>query len=141
MVGRVDAGGSAMGSGLRKALAVACLLAGVFAMHGLTSQHDALLAARDTMAGQPEIAHHVDAAGHEKAQLVRIAAAGDADDHPEDLCLAVMTALALALAGVAIRRWSVATDNRRLTAILGWYPQIWPFWVSPSLSKLCVLRI
>ncbi|MGW5193406.1 DUF6153 family protein [Kribbella sp. NPDC004138] len=137
----MNAGGSVMGSGLIKALTVVCLLAGVFAMHGLTSQHDALLAARHTTAGRPGIAHHAEAAGHERAQIVRIAAAGDADDHPEDLCLAVMTVLALALAGVAVRRWSVVTGNRRLAATIGVHPLSWPPWVPLSLSRLCVLRI
>ncbi|WP_165547276.1 DUF6153 family protein [Kribbella sindirgiensis] len=137
----MTAGGCGMRSGLGRALTVICLLAGVFAMHGLTSQHDAMLAVRHTLSGQVGVAHHADSpvtVGTVGASVVPVS---DADSHSEDLCLAIMTALALALAGTAVRRLMAAASNRDFSALPGLHPPNRPPWISPSLSKLCVLRI
>ena len=74
------------------------------------------------------------------AQPVSVEASPEADEHPEDLCLAVVTALALALAGVALRHWLVVAGNRRLAIFPSLRLPSRPPSIPPSLSKLCVLR-
>ena len=124
MVGGVTAGGCGMRWGLRRALTVICLLAGVFAMHGLTSQHDAMLAVRHTLSGHVGVAHHADSPDTvgTAGGAATVVPVSDGGSHPEDLCLAIMTALAFALAGTAVRRLMAAAGNRNFSAVLGPHP-------------------
>ncbi|MFC0626342.1 DUF6153 family protein [Kribbella deserti] len=146
-----------MRSGLLKALITVCLLAGVFAMHGLTSNHnvampvplsaapvspDVTVVAHDHHAAVVADGHHVAAvAVADGKRGVEVVPAGH-EHVMGDVCLAMLTLLALAI--VALLAWRslrvfhpaqmVPVATRRIA------PGPAPPWLQPSLSKLCVLR-
>jgi hypothetical protein len=139
---------------LRRALGVLALVAGVFAMHGLTADHEVAMASMHSPASAVMPAEHAPAPAHvmehrvvlpialiDAFDRVEIAAAGE----PHGMvgtCLAVLTGLLLLLALVL-----------GLRNLLAWRPVVplmpaqrlmlsdrAPPWLAPSLSKLCVLR-
>ncbi|MFG1812530.1 hypothetical protein ACGFIF_02100 [Kribbella sp. NPDC049174] len=155
---------------LIRALIAVCLLAGVFVMHGLTGNHDAAAALTATpqpaaagpasvhqAAEQPSAhsAHRVpdspSAAGQFEPTPIDAAARSEITVRPAedghghamgDVCLAMLTALALAIAGALASRILRTT---RPVVRLG--PRLTPLaagpsppWLQPTLSKLCVLR-
>lgn len=155
-------------SGLIRALIAVCLLAGVFAMHGLTGNHDATAAL--TPAAEPAAAPTA-ASMHPAPQLSVHAAHRRPDSPPSaaaplspaplpldgvtvqpahnghghtmgDVCLAMLTALALAIAG-ALASHSLRTTRPVIRFRSGLTPMAMgpsPPWLQPTLSKLCVLR-
>jgi hypothetical protein len=158
-------------SGLHRALIVVWLLAGVFAMHGLTGNHDSVAlthaahpAAATPDTDQPRWQASLHATAHRApagnppaaAAAVNLAAADPVplsgitvrpaqEGHAHamgDVCLAMLTALALAIAGALVSRSLRATRPVvRLRA--GLVPMITgpsPPWLQPTLWKLCVLR-
>ncbi|GAB2637227.1 hypothetical protein [Kribbella swartbergensis] len=157
-------------SGLIRAVVAVCLLAGVFAMHGLTGNHDAAAlthaaqppaAALQSMhqATQPpagHAAHHLSdgpsvtagslgSAAYEAVILsgVTVQPAQDGHGHAMgDVCLAMLTALALVIvAALASRSLRTTHPVVRRRAGRTWYaagPS--PPWAQPTLSKLCILR-
>jgi hypothetical protein len=149
-----------IGSGLVKALIAACLLAGVFTMHGLTGNHDAAMALvhqPPTQVGVPSSHESVGVPhSHESAARSDVPALavglpvvefGPYEDHGhihsmEDVCLAMLVALLLALV-VAVALRSSATAHPAVLAaapvrVIADGPS--PPWRRPILSKLCVLR-
>lgn len=159
------------GWGLVKALIAVCLLAGVIAMHGLTGSHDAAMAlphhppavaqlpaahpaevvnaaARSPEVGKP---HSHGPAGHTAVPALPsgqpVVEIGPYDDHGhihsmEDVCLAMLVALLLALvAALALRSLAIAHPAVLAAApvrVVADGPS--PPWHRPTLSKLCVLR-
>ena len=157
-----------------RALIVVCLLAGVFAMHGLTGSHDATVAVShrtpltvSTQAAMHQApwqsAHHAivhrmspanesaTAARSSQASPVYAGTAVDAAIAPAshghlhamgDVCLAMLTALALAMVAALAVRGLQMTHPVVLPSLA--VPSIArtpsPPWLQPSLSKLCVLR-
>jgi hypothetical protein len=149
-------------SGLTRVLAVLGVAAGVFAMHGLTGNHDAAMAAAHMNPAPRAIAipttdHHtsvqadnvhasavpamerLDDAGH----VINGALKPAGDGHTMgSACIAVLTALVLLLALALALRSLLAWRRVPLIAqparpvVTGRSPP----WVVPSLSKLCVLR-
>ena len=138
------------GALLLRLLGVLGVVAGVFAMHGLTAHHDAAMAT-PTHAGMqhsvvPEAMDHrhqvaLPIALVDAFDRVVIAPAGEQHGMAE-ACMAVLTGLLLLLALV------LALRN-----LLAWRPVLLvapaervvlsersPPWLTPSLSKLCVLR-
>ena len=133
-------------SGLVKALIAACLLAGVFTMHGLTSNHDAAMPLIHQPIAQPApMAHH--AAVPAPSVGLPVVEIGPYEDHGhihsmEDVCLAMLVALLLALV-VALALRSLLTAHPVVLAavpirVVADGPS--PPWRRPILSKLCVLR-
>jgi hypothetical protein len=157
---------------LIRVLIAVCLLAGVFAMHGLTGNHDAaaaLTATTQPTAAEPasvqlaaeqpsaHATHHVPdrpavAAGQQPQPTpvdaaarsdITVRSAEDGHGHAMgDVCLAMLTALALVIAGALASRslrtiHPVVRLGSRLTPIAAG-PS--PPWLQPTLSKLCVLR-
>jgi len=160
-----------------RALIAVCLLAGVFAMHGLTGNHDAAMALTHQMPATPanpttqpathqapsQSAHraavHQVTAGNESAAAapsshsapthteapVRTAIESGSDGHLHaigDVCLAMLTALALAMIAALGARGLLAAYAVALPGLV--LPSIArgpsPPWLRPTLSKLCVLR-
>jgi hypothetical protein len=154
-----------------RALIAVCLLAGVFAMHGLTGNHDAIAALTPTpqpvtagpasmhqTAQQPSVhvAHRMPdipsaAAGQLRSAPVDAVPVRDLTMRPAqdghghamgEVCLAMLTALALAIAGaLASRRLRSTRPVVRLgsrLSLIATGPS--PPWLQPTLSKLCVLR-
>jgi hypothetical protein len=131
-------------SGLIRALIAVWLLAGVFAMHGLTGNHEVALAT--THAIMPPHGEEHAAATHQmpvSSNEVTVQTAPDGHDHSMgDVCLAMLTVLALAIIGALAARSLLAAHPVVLrtptphvvTAGLS------PPWAQPSLSRLCVLR-
>jgi len=141
---------SRRGALLLRLLGVLGVVTGVFAMHGLTAHHDA---AMPTMHAAPQMqADHsaVAQAKHEVALPIalvdafdRVAIAPSAEQHGMvSACVAVLTGLLLLRALVLALR-----------SLLAWRPVLLvapaqrvvlsersPPWLTPSLSKLCVLR-
>ncbi|HEY0692369.1 MAG TPA: DUF6153 family protein [Kribbella sp.] len=152
-------------SGLTRALAVLGVLAGVFAMHGLTGNHDAAMAdphlGSASSAAGPAADHRmgpVDEMGSsspvgpmgglgEKAAVssaaTHVAFIPASDEHVmAGACVAVLTGLVLLLTLLLGLRSLLAWRPVQLTA-----PAVHPMltersppWLVPSLSKLCVLR-
>ncbi|WP_145806711.1 DUF6153 family protein [Kribbella amoyensis] len=150
-----------------KALVVVCVLAGVFAMHGLTGSHDAAMALghempAPSMAGRsvadigavapmshgdpavpgvnPAVADVPPSAGV-GVELT----ASDGDGHLHGLgevCLAMLAALSLALVAALVSRSLVAAYpvEMALPVTRLAIDGALPPWRRPSLSKLCVLR-
>lgn len=151
-----------IGSGLVKALIAACLLAGVFTMHGLTGNHDAAMALvhqPSTLAGVPHsdestqlgVPHSHESAPHTGVPALPagqpVVEIGPFEDHGhihsmEDVCLAMLAALLLALVVAVALRSSVTAHPAVLAAapvrVDADGPS--PPWRRPTLSKLCVLR-
>ncbi|MEU4393384.1 hypothetical protein [Kribbella sp. NPDC023855] len=173
-----------IGSGLLKALIAACLLAGVFTMHGLTGNHDAAMALvhqlptqvgvqhsdGSTQVGVPHsdestlvgashshgstqvgLPHSDESAPHTGVPVLAVGQAvveiGPFEDHGhihsmEDVCLAMLVALLLALVVAVALRSSVTAHPAVLAAapvrVVADGPS--PPWRRPTLSKLCVLR-
>lgn len=150
-------------SRLTQALAVLGVLAGVFAMHGLTGNHDVTMvdpqltalssATEDSSAGHPmaslEPSSSKQAIALGAALSMVPAAAQKAvvsvDEHQHmmaDACLAMLTALVLLLALLLGLRSLLAWRAAELVVpaerpvLTGRSPP----WLVPSLSKLCVLR-
>jgi hypothetical protein len=153
--------GGMLRSGVTRAVAVLGVVAGVFAMHGLTGNHDAAMAAAHLNvapramvlpAGDQQMDHPVPAptamilaqsaekpAGEKQPTIAPLA-----EHHSMGgACLAVLTGLVLlltlALALRSLLAWRPVelfgpTDRPVLTGRS-------PPWLVPSLSKLCVLRI
>jgi len=155
-------GSSVWWSGLTRVLAVLGVAAGVFAMHGLTGNHDAAMAAAHMNPAPRAIAvpatdHHTsDQVDNVPASAVaamdRLDEAGQVitgvltpSGHGHTMagaCVAVLTALVLLLALVLALRSLLSWRQVPLIA-----PTVRPVvtgrsppWVLPSLSKLCVLR-
>ncbi len=155
-------------SGLIRALIAVCLLGGVFAMHGLTGNHDAAAAlthAREPAsapsaasmhpASQPPV-HAAHRRPHSPPSAtapltppavplpgVTVQPAQDGHGHTMgDVCLAMLTALALAIAGAlashSLRTTRPAMRLRSRLTPMAMGPS--PPWLQPTLSKLCVLR-
>jgi hypothetical protein len=153
--------------GLIRALIAACLLAGVFAMHGLTGNHDAAalthaahaaVAAPQSMhqASSGHAAHHMtdgpsatavslSPASYDAVTLSGITVRPAQDGHGHamgDVCLAMLTVLALAIvAALAARSLRAGRPVVRLRAgrtPIAAGPS--PPWLQRTLSKLCVLR-
>lgn len=157
-----------------RALIIVCLLAGVFAMHGLTGNHDAAMALTHvsaTVSTQPAMhqapgqsAHHAvvhqvtaandSAAAAPSSQSVlphdgaAVGIAVEPGSHGHlypmgDACLAMLTALALAMVAALGVRGLKATHRVVLPGVvLGSIARgPLPPWLQPTLSKLCVLRI
>lgn len=105
-------------------------------MHGLTGNHEALGPLAATAA---EHSHQV---AVQPAHGVAVQAAHDGNHSMGDMCLAMLTALALAIvAALALRSLRitrpVAPARSGLWAITTGRA---PPWLQPSLTKLCVLR-
>ncbi|MGC4939924.1 DUF6153 family protein [Kribbella sp. DT2] len=146
-------------TGLGRALAVVGVIAGVLAMHGLTSGHHPVMpdmgtvgqmAAADIAGPElhdPEVAMTVDA-GAVKATprsgsaLDGLLTTSTAGHLMADVCVAVLTVTLLLLAlATALRRrriWCPVTprSTTRRPRAVGRPPP----WTHPSPSKLCVLR-
>jgi hypothetical protein len=132
----------AVGSGLGRALIAVCLLAGVFAMHGLTGGHEALDAHRPAAAAAMAETEHGHPAAVQPPHGPAVQAAHDGTHSMADVCLALLTALALAIvAALALRSLRIT----RPVAPPGSGPRVIrtgraPPWLQPRLTKLCVLR-
>jgi hypothetical protein len=147
-------------SGLIKAVVTVWLLAGVFAMHGLTGNHDAAAVLThhahravaipsydDRPAAQPpsHAAHQLPAAHPAEAASggVTVGAASGGHGHGMgEFCLAMLTALALVILGALAWRSLRAAHpvvhlSREQRPVVA---DQWPPWAQPTLSKLCVLR-
>jgi predicted cobalt transporter CbtA len=139
-----------VGSGLVRALVSVCLLAGVLAMHALTMDHDPAMIAMSGKAANaepiqagsdmPEHSSAVPASSRTDAAYTR-----RAGHEMAELCVAVMSGsllllgLVLMLAWLRSARstpWSLRLFPVRLSPLLGRSPP----WLTPSLSKLCVMR-
>jgi hypothetical protein len=152
-------------SGLIRAVAVLGVLVGVFAMHGLTGNHDVTMVSPQMTAGSSvseDVAADVtkmlvDRANSPATATVPLSEAASmafaaalvtvisVDEHQHGMagaCLAMLTSLVL---------WLVLT--LALRSLLAWRPVRLqtaaerplltgrsPPWLAPSLSKLCVLR-
>jgi hypothetical protein len=153
-------------SGLSRAVAVLGVLVGVFAMHGLTGNHEVTMASQHMSAvssvAQDATSHHavdpldqasssaVAAMGHLSAVASRDSAAAQSafvpiGEHQHMMaggCLAMLTALVLLLALMLALRSLIAWRAVDLVAPaeLPVLPGRSPPWLVPSLSKLCVLR-
>jgi hypothetical protein len=151
-------------SGPTRALAVLGVLAGVFAMHGLTGNHDAAMAdphmgAASSAAG-PAADHRMgpvdetgspsparpmgglsdQAATSSAATHVAFIPAGD-EHVMAGACVAVLTGLVLLLTLLLGLRSLLAWRPVQLTpAVRPMLTERSPPWLVPSLSKLCVLR-
>ncbi|TDO45713.1 hypothetical protein EV643_11237 [Kribbella sp. VKM Ac-2527] len=147
-------------SGVTRAVAVLGVIAGVFAMHALTGNHDAAMAAEHLNVAPRAM---VLPAGHQQmdhagpAQTRTLAPTNEkpaGEEHPAfaplgghhsmgGVCLAVLTGLVLLLALALALRSLSAWRSVRLFALAE--PPVLtgrsPPWLVPSLSKLCVLRI
>ncbi|MFI7065165.1 DUF6153 family protein [Kribbella sp. NPDC050124] len=127
-----------------RALIAVFLLAGVFTMHGLTGNHDASVAmpqaSRPAVVTTDHSSHSVPEAVSREDVTVR--PAQDGHGHAADVCLAMLTALALAIVGaLALRCLRAMRPVLRLATQLT--PVVMgpsPPWLQPTLSKLCVLR-
>jgi hypothetical protein len=114
---------------LRPVLTAACLLAGVFAMHGLSAGHEPVAA------HSPMAVEH----GHPPAA---VQVAPGADHSMGELCLAVLTALGLAIvAAQALRSLRISRPVVPAGSVLA-VPTTGraPPWLPVSSTKLCVLR-
>jgi hypothetical protein len=120
------------GARLLRLLGVLTVVAGVFVMHGLTSDHDAVMAVHQA----PIVMDRAQSDGPHVAPVDELDAMGGA-------CLAVLTGLVLSLALLLGLRsllvWRPAMVFA-LTARLGLSDRS-PPWLAPSLSSLGVLRI
>ncbi|MDX6247735.1 MAG: hypothetical protein QOF10_1095 [Kribbellaceae bacterium] len=123
-------------SGITRALGALVVLVGVFAMHGLTGNHDV------TMVEPHLSAMSSPADGHTKAAHDAVISADEHDHAMDGVCLAMLTALALLLTLLLGLRsllvwravqFAVPVERSVLTGRS-------PPWLAPSLSKLCVLR-
>lgn len=132
----------AMASRMLRLLGVLTVVAGVFAMHGLTSHHDttmAMPAPAMTHAGPPP-SYAAPAVPHAAPAVPQVAPAGEAHDMA-GACMAVLTGLLLLLALLlGLRSLLVWRVVRQLTAIthrvLGERPP-----PRVAFSSLGVLRI
>lgn len=117
---------------LRAVLTAACLLAGVFAMHGLSAGHQPI-------GSHPPIAAVMD---HDHPPEPAVQVAPGADHSMGDLCLAMLTALAVAivaaqaLRSLRISRPVVAAGSALAVPTTGRAPP----WSRVSPTTLCVLR-
>ncbi|GAB3950896.1 hypothetical protein GCM10029976_086370 [Kribbella albertanoniae] len=118
--------------GPARLLVAVLLLAGVFAMHALTGNHN------------PAMAEHTPAA-HSMVASDTPAVEPVEDGHLHtmgEVCLAVLTALLIALVVTLVRRSFAPAHPIPPTGVV--VPVILaepsPPWRQPSLSKLCVLR-
>ncbi|WP_246486920.1 DUF6153 family protein [Kribbella qitaiheensis] len=140
-------------SGLTRILTVVGVLAGVLAMHGLTSNHDAempgMAAAPTTSSGHRATGDPTMAAGHDDALSAGFtteepkARGADAGHGMAGACVAVLTLSLLLLALAAGSRWRRIRQRGHRGLPLAWRPVPDgrpPPWLAPSLSKLCVLR-
>lgn len=139
-----------------RALIAVCLLAGVFAMHGLTGSHDAAMALTNQPAASTAThsvtttaapMDHSAVAGHSAGLQAgpEVTAQSGHDGHLHamgDVCLAMLAALLLALVvALALRSLTVAHPVVLAAAAIRVAtdgPS--PPWRRPTLSKLCVLR-
>jgi hypothetical protein len=152
-------------SGPTRALAILGVLAGVFAMHGLTGNHDAAMASPHmraaSSAADPAANHHMgpvdetgssspagpmgglgdEAATSPAATKVAFIQAGD-EHVMAGACVAVLTGLVLLLTLLLGLRSLLAWRPVQLTAppVRPVLTERSPPWLVPSLSKLCVLR-
>lgn len=141
-----------VGSGLLRVLTLLGVLAGVLAMHALTTSHHTGMVMADTtglaaVSGQGAHGEHtpVREPAPGSAGLVvpgpQVASA-DGEHAMGELCVAILTALILLLLPSFRRPFAMTAGGirrslpPRLTALLGRSPP----WTAPSLSKLCVLR-
>ncbi|WP_350275124.1 DUF6153 family protein [Kribbella sp. HUAS MG21] len=129
--------GAVPGSRVIRLLLHVCVLAGVLGMHALTMNHDPAMMS----AGEPSAAHavHGDSAEPSPSPVSLTRAA----EPMNSMCLAILGGLLLI--GLALylswrrsaRPMPWATRVRVVpAAVLGRSPP----WLTPSLSKLCVLR-
>jgi hypothetical protein len=132
-------------SGLTRALAVLGVLAGVFAMHGLTGDHDVTMVDPHLSASSTEATHASEATRASEHPAAARSAVITVDEHQHAMagaCLAVLTALVLLLAlSLGLRSllaWRAVqrTAPADRSALTGRSPP----WLVSSLSKLCVLR-
>lgn len=137
---------------LLRLLGVLGVVAGVFAMHGLTSHHDAAMAsmpaathataAHEMGSAEPESKHQVALPIALVDAFDRVAIAPAGEQHGMvDACMAVLTGLLLLLALVLGLRSLLTWRPVLLVAPAERVVQREPPWLVPSLSKLCVLRI
>ena len=126
-------------SGLTRVLAVLGVLAGVFAMHGLTGDHDVTMVDPHLSASSTEATRASEHPAAAQSAVITI------DEHQHAMagaCLAILTALVLLLAlSLGLRSllaWRAVqrTAPADRSALTGRSPP----WLVPSLSKLCVLR-
>ncbi|HEY0473497.1 MAG TPA: DUF6153 family protein [Kribbella sp.] len=126
-------------SGLTRVLAVLGVLAGVFAMHGLTGNHDVTMVGPHLSASTTEANHATDHPAAAQSAVISV------DEHQHAMtgaCVAILTALVLLLAlSLGLRSLSAwravqPTAPADRSALTGRSPP----WLVPSLSKLCVLR-
>lgn len=139
--------GATARSGLMKAVLVVWLLAGVFAMHGLTGNHEVAMAkTHDAQPAMP-MAHesHSAAITTPDAIPTDVTVEGASDGHGHamgDVCLAMLTVLALAILGAlawrSLRAAHPVVWLRREPQFVAAGPA--PPWAQPTLSRLCVLR-
>jgi hypothetical protein len=132
-------------SGLVRALVLFGVLAGVFAMHALTMNHDAAMA---TMSGMSAAEASVEMPGQAVTTPLKVAAPKDQSASGQQMgtmCLAVLAASLLLLGLALLLGWL------RSARFAPWLRQARPVHLSllhgrsppclaPSLSKLCVLR-
>jgi hypothetical protein len=127
-------------SGSTHAMAVLAVLVGVFAMHGLTGNHDVTMV-EPHMSAMPITIHDSSRDRAVGAQNVVIAV----DEHQHAMtgaCLAILTALmllltlSLGLRSLLVRRAVQLATPAERPLLTGRSPP----WLVPSLSKLCVLR-
>lgn len=138
------------GALLLRLLGVLGVVAGVLAMHGLTAHHDAAMATPTQAGMQHSVVPQAMDHRHQVALPIALVDAFDrvvitpaGEEHGmAEACMAVLTGLLLLLALV-----------RALRSLLAWRPVLLvapatrvvlsersPPWLTPSLSKLCVLR-
>lgn len=148
--------GGMLRSGVTRAVAVLGVIAGVFAMHALTGNHDAAMAAEHLNVAPRAM---VLPAGHQQMDhagpaQTTMTLAPTGEEHPTfaplgghhsmgGVCLAVLTGLVLLLA-LALALRSLSTWRSVQLFALAEPPVLTgrsPPWLVPSLSKLCVLRI
>ncbi len=146
-------------SRLTRLLAVLGVVAGVFAMHGLTGNHDAAMlgahlgapagSGSALAADLPMRPSHAAAAAERPrgtavvSALPQVALVPVDDEHAmAGACMAVLTALILLLTLLLALRSLLAWHPVHLTLIPGRnaLTGLSPPWLAPSLSKLCVSR-
>jgi hypothetical protein len=143
---------------LLRLVGVLGVVAGVFAMHGLTSHHDAAMAElrlpaaahAATAHASPEVMGSAELESKHQVALPialidafdRVAIAPAAEQHGMvEACMAVLTGLLLLLALVLALRSLLAWRPVLVVAPAEQVVPSEPPWLAPSLSRLCVLRI